>query len=429
MPQIVQKTLNTAHSEEFVARHRTDERAFTRNRKLSFFNLLLFLLNQIKGSIQEELDAFVREGDQTQAEVVSISKAAFTKARRFLKPSAFIELNRQLVSRLEAEHRLATWKGLRLLAVDGSKVTVPNTLAVRAHFGGQNNAYGTTAQALMSQCYDVLNGLSLDVEVSPYKGSEQALAYLHLQRISGDNLFLYDRGYPATWLMAAHHERGQSFCMRMQTKGRYRCVEDFTASSDTDTTVELRMGKEALAHCKRYDIHTRTLRVRLIKVLLPSGDIEVLATNLLNTARYPHSEFKALYHKRWGVEEDYKHHKHSLKLEMFSGKTVHAVLQDVHAKALTKNITQIATLGTEARVKEISTERKHDYQVNFKQALSKTKFTLIKIAKASRPEVWVHYLVDQIVRCLEAVRPGRHFPRKRPVGSRTAVSGTYKPIR
>lgn len=429
MPQIVQKTLNTARSKEFIARHRTDERAFTRNRKLSFFNLLLFLLNQIKGSLQEELDAFVREGDQAQREIASISKAAFTQARRFLKPSAFVELNRHLLAQLEGEHRLATWKGLRLLAVDGSKISVPNTPAVLTHFGGQKNAYGVKAQALMSQCYDVLNGLSLDVEVAPCKGSEQALAYLHLQRLSADSLFLYDRGYPATWLMAAHRERGQSFCMRMKIKGGYRCVEDFMASRAMDATVELKMGKDARAHCKRYGINTGTLTVRLIKVLLPSGETEVLATDLLDTARYPRREFKALYHKRWGVEEDYKHHKHSLKLEMFSGKTVHAVLQDVHAKALTKNITRIVTLGAEAHVRKVSAGRKHPYKVNFKQALSKTKFTLIKIAKASRPEIWVHSLVEQIARCLEAVRPGRHFPRKRSVGSRAAASGTYKPIR
>lgn len=429
MLQIVQETLNTARSDDFIARHRTSKTAFTRHRKLPFFDLLLFFLNQIKGSVQDELDAFMREGDSLLADKIAISKAAFTKARRHLKPTAFIELNQQLLTRIEAETPLSTWHGLRLLAVDGSKIHVPSTPEVLQHFGGQVNAYGVQPMALLSQCYDVLNQLSLDVDIQPYKTSERAIAHTHLQKITGSSLFLYDRGYAANWLMAAHYDAQQHFCMRMPTEAKYHCVRDFLDSDAVDSVVELRMQREALAQCHHYKITTRTFNIRLIKVVLTTGEIEVLATNLLDPDQYPRYEFQALYQKRWGVEEDYKQQKHSLKIELYSGKTVHAVLQDIHAKVLTKNLARLITLGAKERLDAINAQRKHTYKINFKQALSKTKFSLIKIVRAAQPEIWLEPLIDQIARCLEAVRPNRQFPRKRVVGSRCATYGTYKPIR
>lgn len=387
-------------------------------------------MNQIKGSVQEELDAFLREGDLPKAECESVSKAAFSKARRYLKPSAFIELNQHLLSNLETQHRLETWHGLRLLAIDGSKVSVPNTPVVVDHFGGQSNAYGTKPMALVSQCYDVLNNLSLDVEIKPYKSCERATAFAHLQRLSGsNNLILYDRGYPATWLMAAHSDKQQHFCMRMPTEAKYRCVKDFLASEQIDTCVQIEVTRDTLTQCRRYNIVTRTLPVRLIKIVLSTGEVEVLATNLLDSTTYPHELFQALYQKRWGVEEDYKQQKHSLKIELYSGKTVHAVLQDIHAKVLTKNLTRIIALGAEEGLAEINARRERTYALNFKQALANTKFTLIKIVKAADPKIWIERLIRQMLRYLEIVRPNRHFPRRRPVGSRGAVSGTYKPIR
>lgn len=379
--------------------------------------------------MQDELDAFMGEGNALHANEISVSKAAFTKARRHLKPTAFVELNQRLLSHIEADAPLSSWHGLRLLAVDGSKVHVPDTPEVLQHFGGQENAYGVQPMALLSQCYDVINQLSLDVEIHPYNTSERALAYTHMQKITAPSVFLYDRGYAANWLMAAHYDSQQHFCMRMPTEANYRCVRDFLARDAVDSVVELRMHREALAQCRHYNIQTRTFKIRLIKVILTTGETEVLATNLMDSHQYPHSEFQALYHKRWGVEEDYKQQKHSLKVELYSGKTVHAVLQDVHAKVLTKNLARLITFGAQERVDAINLRRKHTYKINFKHALSKTKFSLIKIVRAAHPEIWLERLIDQLVRCLEAVRPNRQFPRKRAVGSRCAAYGTYKPTR
>ncbi len=43
-------------SEQFLARHRQSDKNFVRNRILPFSALIFFLMNLIKGSLQDELD-------------------------------------------------------------------------------------------------------------------------------------------------------------------------------------------------------------------------------------------------------------------------------------------------------------------------------------------------------------------------------------
>ena len=61
------------------------------------------------------------------------------------------------------------------------------------------------------------------------------------------------------------------------------------------------------------------VKVRLVRVVLPSGRIEVLATSLLDSAAYPSESFAALYKSRWKIEEAFKTLKHRLHLEGFTG--------------------------------------------------------------------------------------------------------------
>ena len=66
----------------------------------------------------------------------SVSKAAYTKARRKLKHTAFIELNQRAV--IQTVYEDANYKtafGFRLLAIDGSKVQLPTNPETKKEFG------------------------------------------------------------------------------------------------------------------------------------------------------------------------------------------------------------------------------------------------------------------------------------------------------
>ena len=54
--------------------------------------------------------------------------------------------------------------------------------------------------------------------------------------------------------------------------------------------------------CREGHLPADPLRVRLIRVELESGEVEVLITSLLDTKAYPYRAFAKLYALRWGIE-------------------------------------------------------------------------------------------------------------------------------
>lgn len=94
------------------------------------------------------------------------SAAAFTNARKKLRYTAFIELNQRAVIDTMYHDAYQTLHGLRILAIDGSKIILPDTTQTRATFGVtrvKNPQYeGVYTCALASVLYDVLNGVALD---------------------------------------------------------------------------------------------------------------------------------------------------------------------------------------------------------------------------------------------------------------------------
>lgn len=128
------------NSPDFVAKHRLSETAFTRQRKLPFAHLVVFLLNLVKGSLQQELDSFfqVLQGDEVPLYPV-VGKAAFSKARKQLSAQAFVELNQNVLQVVYEQTPWQRWNGFRVCAVDGSKCRLPDEIALRKHFGVQEN--------------------------------------------------------------------------------------------------------------------------------------------------------------------------------------------------------------------------------------------------------------------------------------------------
>ena len=82
----------------------------------------------------------------------------------------------------------------------------------------------------------------------------------------------------------------------------------------------------------------RELIVRFVSVRLPTGELEVLVTSLLDAAAYPTEEFLTVYHWRWPHETYYGRLKGRLDLENWSGQSAEAVRQDFHQRAFARAV-------------------------------------------------------------------------------------------
>lgn len=363
-------------------------------------------MNLRKGANQDELDRFfeVRNG---QALADSVSKSALTQARAKLRPEAFEELNRVLVDAAMRELPMRRWHGFRLLAVDGSTFLLPKVPAIMAAFEQSGEV---TPLGRFSRLYDVLNRVIVAADIEPLGVGERVLAGEYLAAIRADDLLLYDRGYPAFWLFAAHGVEQRHFCARVP---RTFCAEvaAFAADSARSAAVSLKPGEEARRQCLDYGLPTAPLRLRLIRVSLKNGEEEFLITSLCDEAAFPTPLFKHLYHLRWGIEEGYKKEKCWAEVENCSGRTLHALRQDILAKVLALNLTAILVGLAQWLTQRLYQARRHACQVNFANALSKMKDNIVRLLDLAPPPGLLERLVCAMASEVEAIRTDRSFPR------------------
>ncbi len=345
-----------------------------------------------------------------------------------LKFQAFTELNQHLISYFEKYFNPITWHGFRLLAIDGSLTRLPQIKAIAEYFGVWHVRQGLpSAMARVSQLFDVLNKITIDAIIFPKDTGERELASQHLLKSMPNDLILLDRGYPAWWLFKLILSMEANFCARISCT-KWKAVRSFYYSGLAEKIISLPIHATSVAQCKEMGLDMKPLKLRLIRI--QNGDkVQVLVTSLIDAKRYPIDIFHDLYHKRWPIEEDYKSIKCRMELENFSGKSILSVYQDFHAKVFSKNFTSIVANTTKDKIEKLSDRRNFQYQINFAQALSKMKHTIVLLftRHAEQVKLLITKLQKIYFQTVEQVRPGRKYKRNHKVKVKK-FHVAYKPI-
>ena len=385
-------------------------------------DLILTLLNFRKGTVNSELRQFAK-AVRGQDALRPVTASAFCQARMKLRPEALVELNRYALQAFEDHVALRRWQGFRLLAVDGSTARLPKEEEVAQVFGGPVDA--NCPMARFSRLYDVLNKLVVVADMVPYATGERELAGSYLYQTREDDLTLYDRGYGAFWLFSMHRDMARPFCARLSLSFSQE-VTEFVASGKPSDEVLFRPSAPAKRQCEEYNLSAEPVLLRLVRVELENGMVEVLVTSLLDRKAYPTRGFAKLYALRWGVEENYKREKVRLEIENFSGGTVLTVRQDFHAKIIALNLAAMLEWVAQAIADRVYAGREHPYQINFANALSVLKNDWIRWLSRGLPWDMLLRLLTEIVAAVEPVIPGRSFPRNHRKSKAREFHANYK---
>lgn len=370
-------------------------------------------------AIQRELNQFFKTLQGEDYALQAVSKGALTQARAKLKWEAFHELNQAGVNAFYQGAAYLQWKGHRLLAVDGSSLNLPSHNSVQKEFGVlsvgcQNSVERSLGR--VSLCYDVLNLLTLDARLEGFSTAEQELLEEHLSTVgflSGDVLLL-DRGYPSLALMYRLRQRKLHFCIRMRA-GWWTAVRQFLLEEAQSKEVVFRLPKGQQHLPAQLNTQEDTVRCRLVKVRLDSGETEVLCTSLLDEALYSVADLKELYHLRWNVEEAYKLLKCRAGLEVFSGKTALAVRQDFMARVFMMTMCAVFSFPLENKLRREANDsrRKHPRKINRTTAFAFVKDGWIALWLKQKTTAFFQALDHLLEKTADIVRPNRRFPRKR----------------
>ena len=412
---IINIVKNSITSKDFIDHNKYSPSDFTRKSPLDFATLFTFMINLIRSSNQNELEKFFKQIKGQEMSDCEVSDSAFSQARKKMNYSAFIEVNTECVKAFYQDYPWKTWNQFRLLGIDGSTIKIYGDDYCKSFFGLIDNGSETPyALARISQCYDVLNHITLDASICPNSVGEREMALAHLNMISPFNdLILFDRGYPGFCFFRQIIDSGRQLCARVAVGSWTSITEPFIQSGLNEQIIEYVPSNDIKAECKRLGLSTNPMTLRLIRIELKTGETEVLITSLTDVETYPHDLFEELYHLRWPVEEAYKSLKCKLEIEKFSGKSVLAVKQDFFAKILMFNLTSMLIAPIDEQIKSKMENHKHDYKVNRTRAFAKMKeFGILLFVRDS-----IKYIINRLHK-LFMVRPtqirlNRSFQRKK----------------
>ena len=409
--RIIKSIKGVLYSNEFMNRNRVDEKDFTRKRKLPFISLILFITNILKQTVQKELTKFIKTfGDKS----LNMTKSAFSQSRMKLKPEAFIELNNRLVDEFYTDNIIKKWNGFRLCAIDGSKLILPtHSKELMEKFGTLSNGM-IIPQAQISSCYDILNEIIIDTQLETIQVNEMNQAVRHLEKLSKGDLIIFDRGYAATWFYYMTKIKELDFVNRIP-RGFRKDAENFRLSDKKDDIIEVDIPPQK----SRYGLQRHGLtkekvepfKLRLVKVILDTGEVEVLATTLLDKEKYPIEIFKDLYFKRWKIETNYNHLKSNIHGEEFSGLTEISIRQDFYASAFINNLQSIIALDSKEEIDRERKDKEYEYKINKNLSLGFMKDRIIEILTSDNPKYYEE-LKELFKMNPNPIRMGRKNPRK-----------------
>jgi hypothetical protein len=416
----IQITRELIHDQSFCQRHRRSGPHFTRQRKLPFARVMVLLLQKTVRSVQLHLHDFFAA---LAAAGESAAPSSWCEARLKLKHTAFIELNERAILEVadggQKDFVVRRWRGHRLLGIDSSLIRLPNEAALGEEFGwveshNQQGAAGRYPQARLSALTDVLNRLVVHPLFVPWQQGERNLALAHFPHLLPADLCLLDRGFAADELWAQFMAHQRWFVCRCPNSS-FSVINELFAQNQAGRSVVVTLQPEPK---KRAAMRAAglppTLTVRLITVRLPTGALEVLATNLLAEARHPTAEFGELYHQRWGIETFYGLVKGRLDLENFSGVSAEAIRQDLHATIFLSNLESVLIQPAQAQLRQASAQRVPPAQVNHAVSFHALKSQLIQLLLSAEP-------ISQVLPKLPGLfldnpvssRPERKVPRKK----------------
>jgi hypothetical protein len=302
------------------------------------------------------------------------------------------------------EHTTNTWHGYRILAIDGSKISLPADKKLLAYFGGLGkNKTAPTAQG--SILYDVLNDTIVDASIEPLSFDERTLAIKHLKAYikiapNGKKLIIFDRGYPSFELIEWLESMDFTYVMRVKSKFN----NDIDSQDKANGYVWLTQGNKRLP-------------VRVIKLKLDSGEEETLITNITDK-RLGKNAFKNLYFMRWPVETKYDVVKNKLQLENFNTRTVEGIQQDFYATMFLENFSAACAIDVQDEIDEERNNKgnKHQQKANMNELIGILKDRLVLALIQDAPEEQarrIEAILEEIRRHTTQIKPNRSISRNK----------------
>lgn len=300
--------------------------------------------------------------------------SAYCQARRRLPLQLLERLVDRFAGQLGGPTEVPLWRGHRVLLVDGSGFSMPDTPELQAYFGQSSNqkpGCGFPVGHLLC-LFDAQGGFLREVIISPLRTHDMAhVSELH-PKLRANDLVVGDRGFCSYAHLALVLQGNMHAVFRIHQN----MIVDFhpyrpSSQEILGTGLPSSRYRQRLGHCDQLvewvkpkvrpqwmpadqfaQLPERTV-VREIKwrIRNPHRRVQqvLLVTTLLDPELYPAAEIAKLYEQRWQVEVDLRDLKITLGLDVLKGHKVNTVKKELLVFVLVHNLVRLVTVKAAAR--------------------------------------------------------------------------------
>jgi Transposase DDE domain len=264
-------------------------------------------------------------------DATQVSEEAFAQARQRMPLAFWTALITVLARQFQQDHpQHLGFRGFRLLALDGTTLTLPNVKRLRTHYGRPKNGKRKKAAPQARMVMITLPGVRVPIayKVSSLADSELTLAGRLMQHVRPNDLLLMDRGFTSYGLFWQIQNAGACFGTRLKKDIKYKKLKRL---GPKDWLVEW-TPKDSRRQWRHLP---RSMKLRVIQYQFPGFRASALITNVLDSQRLSREDWvrlahdcddngkftPGLYHRRWEIETSYFELKIVLKLKSLRSHT------------------------------------------------------------------------------------------------------------
>jgi hypothetical protein len=232
------------------------------------------------------------------------------------------------------------WRGLRVVLLDGTTVSMPDEGKLFAAFGRGSGKHGLYKYPLARLVTLVLANTQAIIAyaLGRYDEAENTLAWQILGTLRPGDLLVGDRRYAAAHFYARYLAQGVDYLTRMNERLKVRKLKVFAVYADGSFAAGIKINKK---YRKADPTLPEFVTARIIQVaarIRGKRTVLWLVTSLLDPDRYPAAEIAALYLRRWRIETLFRNVKVELGADVLRSKTPDGIRKEVAARLVALNV-------------------------------------------------------------------------------------------
>jgi hypothetical protein len=240
----------------------------------------------------------------------------------------------------------ASWRGHRIVLIDGTCVSMPDTPSLHSHFGTSTGRGGKRHYPLARMVTAALANTMTVIAyaVGRYDQSEQALLRPLLGGLRKGDLLLADRHFAGANLYDEYLRAGLNFLTRIHQRLKVSRLRPLAGYASNDFVTDMPLGDSYRRKDATLPAYVRVRLIQAVVRLRGQRDVVWFVTSLLDEALYPAAQIVQLYARRWRIETLFLQLKVRMSADVLRSKTPQGAIKELAARMVAMNVVRAILL-------------------------------------------------------------------------------------